>query len=54
MNTSGAAHTMPLPEGSWQVLADGQSSWLWQQERCADGHVQLAAASAMILGRKMT
>ena len=54
VNTSGAAHTLPLPEGSWRVLADGQSSWLWQQERCADGHVQLAAASAMILGRKMT
>ena len=52
-NADTAAHDLPLPEGSWQVLADGQASNRWQAPlpviRAATAAVP--ARSALILGR---
>ena len=42
---------LPLPAGTWQVLADGQSSFRWQQSVAAKGSVSLSPRSAWILGR---
>ena len=52
-NADTATHDLPLPEGSWQVLADGQASNRWQAPlpviRAATAAVP--ARSALILGR---
>ncbi len=39
-----------VPHGTWQVLADGESTFLWQEERIAD-RFTVPCQSALILGR---
>lgn len=46
------AVSLPLPAGRWEVLADGTSSFLWQDPRTASGAVALPPVSALILGRR--
>lgn len=47
-NASRQPLKLPLPEGSWQVLADGFSS---QRRRKADKCMEIPAQSALILGQ---
>ncbi len=46
------AVSLPLPPGQWEVLADGESSFLWQAPRTVTGSAPLAPVSALILGRR--
>ncbi|MBQ8648196.1 MAG: type I pullulanase, partial [Oscillospiraceae bacterium] len=39
-----------LPEGDWQVLADGDSSFVWETTRLCSGGVELPPAAALLLG----
>ena len=39
-----------LPAGEWAVLADGESSFLWQHPACISGEARVAPVSALILG----
>ena len=39
-----------LPEGKWQILSDGDSSFLFEEMVTAEGKVQVKAFTAMILG----
>ena len=41
-----------LPAGSWQLLADGENSFRWQEKTMCDGNVNVARFSALILGSK--
>ena len=47
--------TDTIPEGQWQVLSDGEDSWLWKREggdrRLERGNLTVAPVSAVILGR---
>lgn len=44
--------TLSLPEGEWQVLADGKNSFRWQREKMVAGQVSLAPVSVLILGKR--
>ena len=42
---------MELPEGKWQVLADGKDSFLFEKEKIFwKGTVRIPKVSALILG----
>ena len=50
---NGANRPVPvtLEPGVWQVLADGQSSFLWKENRFYSGQIQISPVSALILGQ---
>ena len=39
-----------LPEGSWQILADGENTFRWEKPETVTGQVHVPEYSAMILG----
>lgn len=47
----GEAQKLRLPEGKWQVLADGDSSFQWQLHVTLSGSCTVPAGSALILGK---
>ena len=49
-NADTASHEVHLPAGTWQVLADGDSSFRWQEDRTLSGSAGLPPVSALILG----
>ena len=49
-NGSRQPQTLNLPEGTWQVLADGENSLRWQTPLDAGKRVTVSAVSAQILG----
>ena len=50
-NASDRPVRIALGDSSWAVLADGKSSYLWQQPETISGETMIPAMSAMILGR---
>jgi hypothetical protein len=40
-----------LPEGKWQVLVDGDSSFQWKMNITLDGSWTVASKSALVLGK---
>ena len=51
-NCSEAVSDAKLPEGNWQILADGENSFRWKDTDVVSGQVKVAQFSAMILGGK--
>ena len=51
-NCSDRSDSVELPQGDWQILADAESSFHWQEENVISEKVKVAEYSAMILGRK--
>ena len=51
-NCSGHSCSAELPEGTWQILADGEDSFRWQKEDPVNHTVKVAPYSPMILGQK--
>ena len=49
-NTDGEACTLSLPQGRWAVLCDGESSFLWEKPRLAEGETVLAPVSMTVFG----
>lgn len=49
-NASNMPLTFDLPAGRWAVLADGESSFLWQTPQALTGEATLAPMSALFLG----
>ena len=41
-----------VPAGKWQLLADGESSFLWEKEKIVTGTVTVKAGTAMLVGCK--
>ncbi len=50
-NCADTSHTVDLPGGAWQLLADGESSFRWQEEAFLSGSHTILPHSALILGR---
>ena len=50
-NASDNEHTAILPRGQWAVLADGESSFLWEKPETISDTAEVPAMSALILGR---
>lgn len=53
-NISGEDADVKLPDGAWQILADGENSFLWQETHLPGQNVKVQAVSAMILGECAT
>ncbi len=51
-NTSDARVPLALPEGEWNILADGESSFLWETGMTVSGGAQAEPGSCLILGKK--
>ena len=51
-NCSDAACEAVLPEGKWQLLADGENTFRWQKDNTAGKTVDAAQYTAWILGSK--
>ena len=51
-NCSGRSGKAALPGGNWQILADGENTFRWQEETIVSEKVPVAEFSAMILGLK--
>ncbi|MGM9593034.1 MAG: type I pullulanase [Candidatus Onthomonas sp.] len=43
---------LTLPDGDWEMLADGDSSFRWREPQSVTGTASLAPMSALILGRR--
>ena len=50
-NASGNKVPFSLPRGRWAVLADGASSFLWENPEAISGNAEIAPMSALILGK---
>ena len=51
-NGSGLAREICLPEGSWQLLADGESSFRWAEDVTVSQKAEVKAVSVLILGMR--
>jgi len=52
VNVRACPREVPLPEGEWEVLCDGESSFLWRAPRPVRWGAALPATSALILGQR--
>ena len=50
-NASRQEVTINLPQGSWAILADGESSRLWQNPQAITGQATVQPMAALILGK---
>ena len=50
-HTGNQEQTVPLPSGTWQVLADDTSSFRWREHHVMTGSVTLPPVSAFIAGQ---
>lgn len=50
-NLAQESRDIELPEGKWQLLADGENSFCWMTEEYKETRVELKPMSVMILGR---
>ena len=50
-NAGNRSFDVVLPDGEWQVLADGRSSCHWSRSKLVRGTAPIAPVSALILGR---
>ena len=51
-NSTSETQEIRLPEGSWELLADGSSSFLWENPETVSGIQKAAPVSAAIYGKK--
>ena len=50
-NAGNRAFDVVLPDGEWQVLADGRSSCHWKRKKLVKGTAPITPVSALVLGR---
>ena len=50
-NCSGETAELSLPQGSWQVLADGENAFCWKANTCLEGKTEILPQSALLLGK---
>ena len=51
-NAGSGTAALPLPTGAWDVLADGDSSFLWRSPAAVTGQASVPPVSALILGQR--
>lgn len=52
INCSDADREIALPQGSWQILADGDSSFRYQEDRTVSGSWRAPAKTLLLLGAR--
>lgn len=52
VNVGNQDHTLPLPEGNWQLLFDGEDSFRWLNPEFLSENVFLSRKSAILLGKQ--
>lgn len=52
VNVGNQDHTLPLPEGNWQLLFDGEDSFRWLNPEFLSENVFLPGKSAILLGKQ--
>lgn len=52
VNVGNQDHTLPLPEGNWQLLFDGEDSFRWLNPEFLSENVFLPRKSAILLGKQ--
>ena len=52
VNASSCDHTGKLPEGTWQLLVDGDSSFRWKEDMLCDQTACVSAGTVTLLGLK--
>ena len=50
-NSKSTPERLTLPGGTWELLADGESSFLWKSPVRADANIAAAPGSILILGK---
>ena len=50
INTADAPCALALPQGNWDVLVDGRSSFLWKRPASVFGEAEAAPKTALVLG----
>ena len=50
-NSKSTPERLTLPRGTWELLADGESSFLWKSPVRADANIAAAPGSILILGK---
>ena len=50
INTAKEPCTLALPNGNWDILVDGKSSFLWKRPKSIFGEADAAPGSALVLG----
>jgi hypothetical protein len=45
------ARELTLPDGSWQILVDGEDSFLWKKEIRITKKAMVPSKSALLLGK---
>ena len=51
-NGSEKQQEVKLSEGTWEVLADGEDSFLWKHPQIAAEHMKVSPVSILILGKR--
>lgn len=51
-NASQNEYSFFLPDGRWELLMDGSSTWLWQHPVSLQGNQQIAPVSVKVYGRR--
>ena len=51
-NGSEKQKEVKLSEGTWEVLADGEDSFLWKHPQIAAEHMKVSPVSILILGKR--
>lgn len=52
VNTTKEMQQIDLPQGEWDVLADGKSAWRWQRPDAVSGRMDIWPVSGIIFGQK--
>lgn len=52
-NSSQEEQEIRLPEGGWEILADGENSFLWKSPRAVRTRVKAAPVSILVLGKTL-
>lgn len=51
-NSSMGERELNLPQGTWEVLADGEDTFLWKNPATLENRTQIAPISVLILGQR--
>ena len=52
VNTADTPCALALPQGEWDILADGESSFLWKKPKSISGEAEAPGISVLLMGRR--
>lgn len=51
-NSREKSKKIQLPKGHWEILVNGESSFLWQNPEAVEGRIEVAPVSVLVLGKR--